>query len=317
MDIYVHLDVYFLMSKTILVTDYSWFSYRNEFAFRNLSLNRNGVEIKTGVIFGTFQSLLSIINKNPEIEIYMCLDGTPTKQLSVDANYKGQRDHDANSAIGIPYMKLAGLCSLLPQVKLVYHKDMEADECMSFLCEMLPRTEGDRILLFTTDGDLHQEINDEKRIFVTNKLSEGIFEEINEHDCFVMGPKDLRGLRPEAIPLFKAICGDKADNVIGIERFPTKLAKQIANQFVTIEKFEDWLLNHSQELQNESMNRLRANLDQVKKNWRIVKIDPDNIPDIIEVMEGATMDTFDFYELKSIKTQVERIINERGDSPQT
>lgn len=295
-----------------VLVDYSWLHYRNKFAYNHLEVNKNGVIYRTGGLRGCFMFILSVLEgkiyHDEILEIYLCLDGIPLKQVREQSTYKADRvvEHDERF-FDVPDMKIAQALTVFPEVKTAYHPEMEADETIAFLCETLDREPGEQIIIMSTDGDLRQLIDDERNILCSNNYAQaGGFAIETENIMFMSGPKDLRGLYPHAIALYKALVGDSGDNVKGIPRFSHDLARRLSNEFKTLDKLKVFLDNKTSVVHSRAYQVLRESWDLVSSNWLLVKLDPTEIPEIVDTHDIDIVEFLNYYEAYATLTQTQK-----------
>ena len=114
--------------------------------------------------------------------------------------------------------------------------------------------------------------------------------------------------------MYKALVGDPGDNYFGIPYFPRELAKTIAKEAYTIEALES-LLNDKVWKKSRhitALNKIVSNMDLVRSNYFLAKIDPEHMPTITSETKATVEEFLDFcnkYNLISIKNDVYTIIN--------
>jgi len=293
-------------SAVIFLVDWSWVCYLSFYGNQSLSVNKKGVEIKTGAIRGGFTFIKQIHEFCPEAIIYLCLDGKARKALRVLPEYKAQRERD-NTIIGLNRDRLASVFVHMPFVKIAFHPDQEADDTIGFLCDSLPRCNGEEIVIMSTDMDLRQLVNNDLGISAAQRFDDsGLLKEKEKQVAFKMG------CPPSGIPLLKAIMGDKSDNVPGIGGFKEEVAKKIASNFKT----PDELMNARKGLLSGAyavhMKRLFSCMETVRRNYVITKIDPEYIPTITETSDEDWRKFLKYYEAKTTLMQMEELCANRS-----
>lgn len=291
----------------IVLVDYSWLRYRSLYAFSKLIVNKKGVIYNTGVIFGIYQVVERVFRIYPDAEVYFVLDGIPEKQVKEQSTYKASRDDDESiTNLNIPYTLLAHQYLVIPKLKISYHPTMEADESIAVLLEMLPKKEDQKTVIMSTDFDLRQLVNDKNNIYCSKYIDEKEGFDLEDEEAVIK----IDGVKAEGIALYKAICGDKSDEVYGIPYFTKSLAKGLSNELKTAENLEKFLDNPRRGLSrhNKAYNTLKDNINLIKSNYHITKIDPDYVPDIIEDSSLIQDDFMSYYEAVKTKEGIDRII---------
>ena len=91
--------------------------------------------------------------------------------------------------------------------------------------------------------------------------------------------KEKWGVSPAEIPMFKAIRGDKSDNISGVYRFPVKLAIELAEKCKTPDELFNYLYSmEKKDLQYPPYQRLLEAKKQVYQNYLMTYLNPNNVP---------------------------------------
>ena len=151
-------------------------------------------------------------------DIYLAWDSRLIKgiknfrRLARDGQYKGTRDHERNKNVYNIEAPVHETVSLLG-IKNIFPGIMEGDDVMSWLSENLP---GNNVIV-SVDQDFLQLVQETvsvyspiKDIHITNEN----FEEIV-------------GVSPKDFLSYKALIGDKSDNIPGVPKVGDKTAKKI------------------------------------------------------------------------------------------
>ncbi len=274
----------------IVLVDWSWLIYREFYANQSMSVEKSGVEIKTGSIRGSFKFLKEIHEAHPEAQVYLCLDGRPLKALALLPNYKGQRNRD-NETISVSRDRIADVFVHLPFVKIAYSPYQEADDTIAFLCEMLEREEGQKLVIMSSDMDLRQLVSGESRIYTSSGFDDtGIVLEDAKQVQFKLG------VPPRSIPMLKAITGDDSDNIKGVPYFNKEAAKTLSTHFT----HPDALLGAKDKLLRSSFSaaaaRIFDNWETVVTNFKVTQIDPEHFPEIRDTSDTDWQEFLTYYE---------------------
>lgn len=111
-------------------------------------------------------------------------------------------------------------------VPYVEHEGAEGDDLIGTICKMYP--EKNKSIL-TGDHDLLQLIDDKTDVYLTVK-GVGELEKMNVGRLL-----EKEGLAPSQIPDFKAIAGDKSDNISGVRSIGEKTAKSLLDVYGSVE----------------------------------------------------------------------------------
>ncbi|MBI1247533.1 DNA polymerase I [bacterium] len=109
-------------------------------------------------------------------------------------------------------------------IPVLQHPGFEADDVLAAIAKVVD-AQGGRCTLVTTDKDCRQLITDNVRLFNVRK------------DAFYTAESLMQdwGVRPEQVVDFQAMVGDSVDNVPGIPLIGPKIAKDLLQQFGTLE----------------------------------------------------------------------------------
>ena len=198
----------------------------------------------TGVIYGSLAMLSSwLYDINNPTRICVFFDGVPKRRLDLDPNYKGDRDFAERglnlsdpSGTGIRHPRklldgyeadceidvLAHVFSLLG-CDVFHHPEEEADDLVASFVKAHP-------------DELHVVISDDKDFFqllVNPRVV--VFRPGSKDDRFFDAEKATnhwakfqKGSHPPVpvsqVRMFKSLCGDSSDSIIGIERLRKKVA---------------------------------------------------------------------------------------------
>ncbi|MFH7024653.1 MAG: DNA polymerase I [Heteroscytonema crispum UTEX LB 1556] len=222
---------------TFILVDGHSLAFRSYFAFakgRDGGL-RTKTGIPTSVCFGFLKSLLEVMGTQQPQAMAVAFDlGLPTFRHEADDTYKADRPGTPEDFI--PDLK--NLHELLDgfNLKIVTAPGYEADDVLGTLAQKATAA-GYRVKILTGDRDLFQLIDPEKEVTVlyfspdamkrsTNSITEFSPEQV----------KEKMGVLPSQIVDFKAICGDKSDNIPGVKGIGEKTAVQLLNTYGSLDQ---------------------------------------------------------------------------------
>ena len=163
-----------------------------------------------GQVFLFLRSLKSYVDKFQPKEIYCTWDkkldwpSTNFRSEAITVEYKANRDDDKFKNVHEYSEKIQEIIALLG-VHNMYPLRMEADDLMAWLSTHLP---GKKVII-TTDKDLLQTISADTRIYSPIKKKEVTLQNFEEYT----------GVCKEQYLNYRAITGDKSDNIPGIPRY--------------------------------------------------------------------------------------------------
>jgi len=224
--------------KLILVDGHS-LAFRSYFAFAK---GRDGglqttTGIPTSVCFGFLKSLLEVMAVEQPEAMAIAFDlGLPTFRHEADDTYKADRPGTPEDFI--PDLKnLHELLDAL-NLRIVTAPSYEADDILGTLA-VQGASAGYQVKVVTGDRDLFQLIDTAKGISVlylgstfwqgsssTNGLSEFEPEQV----------KEKLGVLPSQVVDYKALCGDKSDNIPGVKGIGEKTAVQLLNSYGNLDQ---------------------------------------------------------------------------------
>ena len=220
----------------ILVDGHS-LAFRSYFAFakgRDGGL-RTKAGIPTSVCFGFIKCLLEVIATQQPQAIAVAFDlALPTFRHEADDTYKAGRAETPEDFIP----DLENLYELLQSLNLpiLTAPGYEADDVLGTLAQKAA-TSGYRVKILSGDRDLFQLIDADKEITVLNFTPETLKRSTNSIAEFrAEEVKEKLGVLPTQIVDFKALCGDKSDNIPGVKGIGEKTAVQLLNTYNSLEE---------------------------------------------------------------------------------
>ena len=221
----------------ILVDGHS-LAFRSYFAFakgRDGGL-RTKTGIPTSVCFGFLKSLLEVMGAEQPQSMVVAFDTKdPTFRHEADDTYKADRPDVPEDFIP----DLENLKELLAGFNLpvVTSPGYEADDVLGTLA-VQASDKGYRVKILTGDRDLFQLIDPEKSISILY-LSTDFLKRGRSTGPTEFGPEQVKeklGITPAQVVDYKALCGDKSDNIPGVKGIGDKTAVQLLERFGSLEK---------------------------------------------------------------------------------
>ncbi|NJL02718.1 MAG: DNA polymerase I [Spirulinaceae cyanobacterium SM2_1_0] len=217
---------------TLLLIDGHSLAFRAYFAFakgRDGGL-RTATGIPTNICFGFLNSLLQVMQAQQPQLLAIAFDRRePTFRHEADASYKADRPE---TPADFP-PDLENLQRLLAAMRLpvITAAGFEADDVLGTLA-LRGRDAGYQVKILTGDRDLFQLIDAEKHITVLYPDRSALRNTnggIMEYDPATVEAK--LGIKPTQVVDFKALCGDKSDNIPGVRGIGEKTAVQLLTQY--------------------------------------------------------------------------------------
>ncbi len=222
---------------TFILIDGHSLAFRSYFAFakgRDGGL-RTKTGIPTSVCFGFLKFLLEVIATQHPQAMAIAFDlGLPTFRHEADDTYKADRPGTPEDFV--PDLKnLQELLDAL-NLKVLTAPGYEADDILATLAQ-LATAGGYKVKILTGDRDLFQLIDTEKEISVLYFTPEAL--KRNTTSITEFGPEQVKeklGIFPDQVVDYKALCGDKSDNIPGVRGIGEKTAVQLLNTYGSLDK---------------------------------------------------------------------------------
>ncbi|WP_371259619.1 DNA polymerase I [Calothrix sp. 336/3] len=217
---------------TLILVDGHSLAFRSYFAFakgRDGGL-RTKTGIPTSICFGFLKCLLEVIKMQQPEAMAVAFDlSTPTFRHEADENYKGDRPETPEDFIP----DLENLRELLAALNLtaLTAPGYEADDILGTLAQQAVR-DGYQVKILSGDRDLFQLVDAEKAISVLYFSPEALKRSSNGITEFSAAEVQQKlGILPSQVIDFKALCGDKSDNIPGVKGIGEKTAVQLLTTY--------------------------------------------------------------------------------------
>ena len=219
---------------TLILVDGHSLAFRSYYAFANSREGglRTSTGIPTSVCFGFTKALLDTIKAEKPEYLAVAFDTRqPTFRHEADESYKDGRPETPQDFIE----DINNLQELLKgfNFPVVTAPGFEADDVLGTMADQAA-TEGFNVKILSGDRDLFQLIDDDRGISV-----------------LYLGGRDMRssrykshqsaevverwGVRPDQVVDFKALCGDKSDNIPGVKGIGEKTAAKLLQAHETLD----------------------------------------------------------------------------------
>lgn len=254
---------------TLILVDGHSLAFRSYFAFargRDGGL-RTKTGIPTSVCFGFLKSLLEVMTTEQPQAIAVAFDlGLPTFRHEADDTYKADRPGTPEDFI--PDLK--NLHELLDafNIKILTAPGYEADDVLGTLAQKAAAA-GYKVKILTGDRDLFQLIDPEKEISVLYFSPDALKRSTNGLTEF--GPEQVKeklGVLPTQVVDFKALCGDKSDNIPGVKGIGEKTAVQLLNTYGSL----DHIYAALGEIKGATQKKLEAGKEDAEKSRYLAAI---------------------------------------------
>src|SRR5262249_49152566 len=236
--------------------------YRAYYALPALS---NSKGLPTNAVYGFIMMLRKLITSEKPDYLGVALDSPePTFRHEAYEQYKATRQPMPDDlSLQLPYIQRT-LKAL--RVPITRHPKYEADDIIGTFARQAEQS-GLDVLIVTNDKDLSQLVNDHIKILRSERTGE-----MRLLDAKAVEEK--MGVRPDQVVELLGLWGDTIDNIPGAPGIGEKGAKQIIQQYGTIETAIARASEISRKNYRES---LQNNADLIRQSKELVTIDC-NVP---------------------------------------
>ena len=209
-----------------------------------------------GQVFLFLRSLKSYVDKFRPKNVYCTWDkklewpSTNFRREATTVEYKAGRDDEKFKNVFENAEKIQELLTNLG-VHNIYPLRMEADDLMAWLSEELDGTS----VIVTTDKDLLQTVTQDTIVYSPIKKKEISLDNFEEYT----------GVKKEYYISFRAVTGDKSDNIPGIPRYGIKRFLKLEHTFISLNGDETMALVRADELTDDQF-------EIYKRNWLLMDL---------------------------------------------
>lgn len=254
--------------------------------------------IPTSVCFGFLNSLLHIMGKEQPQLVVVAFDlGGKTFRHEKDASYKADRKETPEDFSA----DLENLLELIAALNLpiVFTPGYEADDVIATLARQGSNL-GHQVKVVSGDRDLFQLVDNEKNISILY-LDPRAMKSASGTVAF--GEEEVEekmGIKPAQVVDYKALCGDKSDNILGIRGIGDKTAVKLLKEYESL----DGVYEHLDELKGAVKKRLTEGKEIAYHSQYMAKV-VDDIPDIELQKEEFQLKGFDTSKLQVLLERLE------------
>ncbi len=230
---------------TLILIDGHSLAYRSYFAFAKNADGglRTSTGIPTNICFGFLRFLLQVMQAEKPQRLAIAFDlAAPTFRHDADATYKADRAETPDD-FGPDIKNLKKLLSAL-NLAMASVEGYEADDILATLTQQATKA-GYPVKIVTGDRDLFQLVRDRDNVSVLyfdkqsirSARSAGV---VDTHEADVV---ERLGITPAQVVDYKALCGDKSDNIPGVRGIGEKTAVKLLTQYGTLAKIYENIEN--------------------------------------------------------------------------
>lgn len=234
-----------------------------------------GMQQRIETVTAVLSSIKSLINVTPlgkaERVIAVADSGKKNHRHLLSLEYKANREpmpEELATQAPILYRALHAY-----GVPVLVKKDVEADDGIGMLAEHYVR-KGYRVMIYTTDKDMFQLVNDDICLFNPRQ------KKLYKHEDVM----EKLGVKPEQVIDFLALKGDSTDGITGIDKVGDVKAAQLLSEYESIEG----LVLGAHEIKGKLGENVRSGLSRLFLNKQLTRIinDPEHLtPKEIQYVE--------------------------------
>ncbi|MFB6276137.1 MAG: DNA polymerase I [Halothece sp.] len=228
----------------------------------------------TSICFGFLKSLLLVLEAEKPDAVAIAFDlGLPTFRHEADQTYKADRAETPDDFIP----DLANLQELLAALNLtvVTAEGYEADDVLGTLARQGSR-QGYRSKIITGDRDLFQLIDDTEKISVLYLDKSVLKGSKTIQEYHAPDVEENLGITPSQVVDYKALCGDKSDNIPGVIGIGEKTAVKLLQQYGSL----DNIYQQIEEIKGANQTKLKTGQADAERSRYLAKIQDDVSLDI-------------------------------------
>lgn len=280
-------------NKYVFLIDFLWYCYKSYYVHEDFENNEG---VKTGHLYGMSNLVQRILTICPDALIIMCEDYGAKERKELNEDYKANRKE--NIFIDI-WNQAHDLYSDFPNIQFAYNEGYEADDMMFSISRI--KDYNNHFIIISGDNDLMQAL-DETTMIARKVTYKGLQNIITPNSDYY---KDkFQDLSPERIPMYRAIIGDKSDNLKPIKsKFPKKIAYYYAKNYPMLDPSEF----------NAKEAQYLSSIDEseiFQSNLKIMKLVPIEI--LLQIKnKGKTQWMIDELQLHAFKIWATRYLRER------
>lgn len=268
--------------EKVFLIDFLWYCHKCFYVHQDFETSTG---IKNGHLYGLANLVQRILTHYPNSLIIMCEDCGSKDRKELNEDYKANRKEKPFEDI---WDYAHDLFSSFSNIQFAYHKGYEADDMMFSISRI--KDYNNEFIIVSGDNDLMQALDESTTIVksITNKGFQNVVTPDSEYYI-----KRFKDIPPSKIPYYRAIIGDKSDNLKPImSRFPKKLAYYYTMNYpnLDLEQFNSKELTFLSEIMTSEI---------FKTNLKIMQLKPIEI--FLRKKYNKTIETINKLELNAFK----------------
>lgn len=274
-------------ASQVVLIDYSWMLHRSFHAHNDLSIIKDGVEIKTGAIFGILRFVQSCLTQDTNRVLIFCKDGQTTRKEIFDGYKEGRGGNDLVYKNIDEISKMAGV----PGVYFAEAEGQEADDVMASLA-LQSIALGKDTIVYSGDNDLLQLVSE--GAVVSRKMSRGDFIAVDENYV-----KEKFTVGFDTLIYYRMLIGDTSDKIPPV--FP-RMNRIFARKFAELWRITGSLKETAQTLTKEYPALVDSIIEHklnLKRNYELMYLlkYKEQPLDVEIISTGLDMQLLNHYEM--------------------
>lgn len=220
------------MKNHVTIVDGRNLLWRNADAFSDLSAYVDGEDVNTGGMYGFVAALLRV-RARYRGRVIVAWEGTNNFRFDLYPDYKKKRgeaerttaQEDLIQEVRSSEGRLNELLSFAG-VRQYYGVDCEADDVMGTIA-LIAKKKGLNVVIYTGDSDLRQLAMPGILIASPGKGKDVVYDS--------KAVRKRHGVRPERLPLLKALAGDSSDGIPGLPGIGEKTAAALVSLYGSLQ----------------------------------------------------------------------------------
>jgi len=265
-------------SPVFLLVDGHSLAFRAYYAFAKGGGLKASDGTPTSICFGFLKSLLLVLEAEKPEAVAIAFDlGLPTFRHQADQTYKADRGETPDDFIP----DLANLKQLLSAFNLtvVTAEGYEADDVLGTLARQGSH-QGYRSKIITGDRDLFQLIDETENITVLYLDKSVLKGSKTIQEYHAPDVEASLGITPAQVVDYKALCGDKSDNIPGVNGIGEKTAVKLLQQYGSL----DNIYQQIEDIKGANQTKLKTGQADAEHSRYLAQIQ-DDVPLDIKLSE--------------------------------
>ncbi len=246
----------------------------------------------TNAVYGFTSMLLSVLHDEDPQYIIVTFDKGPSFREQIYAEYKAHREKMPDEM----HAQMARIQEIVEAlgIPIVAKEDYEADDLLGTLSHQAVE-EDLHVIIVTGDRDALQLVNEDVTVLTSGRRFSDTIHYTPEKVC-----EKYDGLTPDQLIDFKALIGDRSDNIPGVKGVGEKGATRMLNKYGSL----DNIYEHLDELSTRYHNALKAGRDEAYLSQKLGRIVCD-VPVKLDLDAAARWADYDPKRLLDLLHQLE------------